>query len=168
MISLIKKNKKAQVAVLDLFIAAVIFGILVTMIMATWNNYNIKIDRQIEYSEMVIKAYHVSDLLSQYPGKLSAWEDYSLIQPLTLGLASEQGIIDQGKLDAFLDMDYDLTRDILNIKVYDYYFKLIHVNGSDFNPAINKGNETGDRVVSITRLVLYNGEEALLRFKLEK
>ena len=136
--------------------------------MATWNNYNVKLENQIEYNDMVIKTYHISDLLSQYPGKLSAWEHYDEVPTLALGLASQEGIIDEDKLNAFLDMDYTETKDALNIMIYDYYFELTHLNGSHFNPNLTKGTIKDTTTVSTTRLVIYNGEEALLQFSLER
>jgi len=161
-----KHNKKAQVAVLDLFIAAVIFGLLITTVMLTWNKYNIKMNEQINYNTMVIRTYHISDLLTQYPGKPSAWEKEEEINPITLGLASQEGVIDQTKLNKFLEMDYNQTKDILNIMIYDYHFKLTNLTGSNLTQ--NKGLEKNTKTVSITRLVIYNGQEALLQFKLEE
>lgn len=170
------KNKKAQVAVMDLFIAAVLFGILVTIMMSTWNEYNVKIDKQIEYNDLVIKTFHISDLLVMYHGKPSAWEKpwpavtaQSNGTPLTtIGLAQADGTIDEEKLDKFLNMTYNETRENFNIERYDYYFQMKRVDGSDFDPAIFKGVETDSIIVSVRRLVIYKNEEAILQFQLEK
>lgn len=170
------KNKRGQVAVLDLFIAAVVFGILVTTIMLTWNEYNIRIEKHIDYNDLTIKAFHITDLLTQYPGKPTAWEKpRPFISPLekkppitTIGLAYEEGIIDEYKLSEFLNMSYNETRDVFNIKLYDYYFKMIKIDGSDFNPKIEKGVLKNKTIVSIRRLVLYNNDESILQFQLEE
>lgn len=166
-------NKKGQVAVLDLFIAAVIFGVLVTTIMLTWNEYNVRIEEHIDYNDLVIKAVHITDLLSQYPGKPTGWEGPRVFLPkrntiTTIGLASDEGIIDENKLDRFLNLTYNETRDIFNIKSYDYFFKIIKVDGSNFSPSIEKGILTNKTIVSIRRLVIYKDDPAILQFQLEE
>jgi hypothetical protein len=169
------KTKKAQVAVLDLFISAVIFGILVAAIMFVWNDYNTKIEEHIEYNDLVIKTMHITDILTQYPGKPSGWEKaktginiFNQETVTTFGLASDESIIDEYKLGRFLNMTYNQTRDILNINNYNYYLKLMKTNGSDFDPPIGKGIQTNNTIVSIRRLVLYKNEEAILHFQLEE
>ncbi|MFH1376146.1 MAG: hypothetical protein ABIH25_00765 [Candidatus Woesearchaeota archaeon] len=170
------KEKRGQVAVLDLFIAAVIFGILVATIMFTWNEYNIKIEKHIEYNDLIIKTFHIADLLTQYPGKPSTWE---LPRPLshsteqqtsitTIGLVYEEGIIDEYKLEKFLNTSYNETKDIFNINNYEYYFKIINLDGSDLNPIIEKGILQNKTKVSIRRLVIYQNEEAILQFQLQE
>ena len=167
------KNKKAQVAVLDLFVAAIIFGILVTILMTTWNEYNAKIDKQLEYNDFVIKVYHITDLLVLYHGKPSAWEKpsptYHVDAPWPMdmiGLALEDGVISEKKLNTFLNMTYNETREIFNIRGYDYLFQLKRIDGSEFSPQIIKGVSGEEAIVAVRRLVLYNDEEAILYFQL--
>ncbi|MBS3172314.1 hypothetical protein J4438_01890 [Candidatus Woesearchaeota archaeon] len=166
---LIKRNKKAQVAVLDLFIAAMIFGILVTAIMITWNDYNEKIDKRISQNTNLIRAYHISDLLTRYAGKPSAWEKFgedTAEDPLTIiGLAKEDHVIDNDKLTTFLSLDYNYTKDKLSINSYEYYFKILNIDGSDFNPVIEKGIKMNNtNYVTLKRYVIYNESEAILEF----
>lgn len=170
---MINRNKKAQVAVLDLFIAAVIFGILITIMMTTWNEYNVKIDKHLEYNDLIIKTYHITDLLVHYPGKPSAWEGPAIALDMgpqfptdMIGLAHKDGVLEAGKLNVFLQKPYNESREMLNIRGYNYLFQLTRVDGSEFDPPIVKGEIGEGAIVSVRRLVLYNGEEALLHFQL--
>ena len=107
------QHKKGQVAVLDLFIAALIFGIIVTAIMFTWNSYTVKIQNQIDYNTNLVRAYHISDLFVRYPGKPSAWEHYYDLSedPIEiLGLANQDHIIDVDKMSAFMNLSYDYVK----------------------------------------------------------
>jgi len=169
------KNNRGQVAVLDLFISALIFGLLVTTIMFTWNSYTLKIDKQIDYNTNLLRAYHITDLLTRFPGKPTSWEKYNEPQlgsnPIEIvGLAREDRILDPTKVSGFINLEYDLSREILGITDYDYYFKLTHIDGTDFDPVIESGeiiNES-EIVVTLTRYVIYNETEAVMEFWLQK
>src|SRR3989344_2818749 len=102
---LIKQHKKAQVAVLDLYISALMFGILITFVMFTWNNYNIKINNQLDYNSDLIKAYHISDLFVKYQGKPTAWHRTNITEnPISiLGLAQSEGVLNSDKVDIFIN-----------------------------------------------------------------
>lgn len=158
--------KKGQVAVLDLFIAALIFSIIVTAIMFTWNSYNVKIEDQIEYNTNLVRAYHISDLLVRYAGKPSAWEHYGDLSEDAIeivGLAERDHIIDPDKLNSFMNLSYDYVRTKLKINEYQFYMDLKHINGSDFNPPIEFGNQTNESsIISLRRYVIYNDTEAIL------
>nr|MBA4405477.1 hypothetical protein [Nanoarchaeum sp.] len=164
-----KHNKKAQIAVLDLFIAAMIFGVLVTGIMITLNNYNEKIEKRIDTNTNMIRAYHISDLLTRYAGKPSAWEKFdegTSLNPVTIiGLAKQDHVIDNDKLNAFLNLEYDYIKSKLSINNYEYYFRLSNIDGSDFDPKIEKGEKLNDTTyVTLKRYVIYNESEAILEF----
>jgi hypothetical protein len=157
-------HKKGQVAVLDLFIAVLIFGIIVATVMFTWNSYNSKIDDRIEHNTNLLRAYHVTDLLTKYPGKPSNWENCFEEGATILGLAKADRIIDQNKLFSFLDMEYNLTRDKLSINNYNFYFKL-----ENQDVLYEKGLKINDSsTVAIRRIVIYNEVETNMDFWLQK
>ncbi|MCD4759658.1 hypothetical protein K8R33_02130 [archaeon] len=166
------KNKRGQVAVLDLFIAIMIFGIIIATVMVAWNNYIGKIDKQLDCNTKLIKAYHISDLLTKYPGKPSSWDYYSEedLPPLTIiGLAYKPNVLDEHKLSKFTDLDYDLAKKKLNIESYDFYFNLTRIDGGAFDPKIAMGiDKIGVPKVVIRRYVIYNEKEAMLEFGLQE
>jgi hypothetical protein len=159
-------HKKGQVAVLDLFIAAVIFGIIVTTVMFTWNSYNNKIDDRIEYNTNLLRAYHVTDLLTKYPGKPSFWErDFDLNEDTVtiLGLAKSDRVIDPKKLSAFLTMNYSVVKSKLDLNNYEFYFKL-----ENDDVTYEKGMKINDSpTIAIKRLVIYNETKTNLDFWLQ-
>jgi hypothetical protein len=170
---MLKKNKKGQVAVLDLFISALIFGILVATIMVTWNSYGIKIEKQIDYNTNLLRAYHISDLLTRFPGKPSFWGLQAQMGPHSveiIGLAKSDRILDSTKVQAFRTMDYNESKEKLEIAMYDYYFRLYKLDGSDFNPPIEAGikNNESEITVTLKRYVIYNETESILEFWLQQ
>ena len=168
---LIRQNKKGQVATIDLFLAIMIFTLIITTVLFTWNSYNAKIDKQIEYNSNLIKAYHISDLLVKYSGKPSSWHQSTIEdnEILIIGLAKEDRVIDPDKLTRFLSFEYDLAREKLNINSYEFYFKISEINGDDLNPTIEYGNMTdSESAVVIRRYVIYEERETILEFWLKK
>ncbi len=151
--------KRGQVAVTDFFIAAVIFAIIVTAIMLSWNSYNRKIQDQINYNELIIKGFHASELLSKYPGRPTAWETTGEVD--LIGLADEKNLISEAKLLNFTQRSYDETRRLLNLEAYGFYFELKDAVGNDFSPSII-GSKSGNISVNIRRFVVYKNQEAVL------
>ena len=167
-----KQNKKGQVAVLDLFISALIFSIIVTTVMFTWNSYTQKIEDQLDYNSDLLTAYHISDLLTRYPGKPSSWEflQHVSINPVEIiGLAQDDRVLNPMKVDRFLALEYEFIQEKLNIGAYDFYFHLTEIDGDEFNPILEVGNITDNSsAVVLKRYVIYNETESILEFWLQK
>jgi len=165
------RHKKAQVAVLDLYISAMIFSIIVATVLLTWNSYNVKIDKEIDDNTILLRSYHISDLLTRYPGKPTSWELYPNMSDSVeiIGLASEDRVLDPIKVGKFLNFSDDYLKSKLKIEGYNFYFRLAYINGTDFNPAIEKGTKVNStKIVSLKRYVIYNETETLLEFWLQK
>jgi hypothetical protein len=170
---MLKKNKKGQVAVLDLFVSALVFGILVATIMVTWNSYGVKIDKQLDYNTNLLRAYHISDLLTRFPGKPSFWGLQHALGPQDveiIGLAKSDRILDTVKVISFKNMDYNESKQKLGISSYEYYFRVSKLDGSDFSPAIESGIKDNESEITVTlkRYVIYNETESILEFWLQK
>ena len=167
-----KQNKTGQLAILDLFMSGLMFAIIVSLVMFTWNDYNVKIDKQLDYNTNLIKAYHVSDLLVKYQGRPTAWQRYENVSnpAVTLGLAQGEGELNVEKVEFFINnLTYEYTKDKLGINSYEYYLRLLKLDGTNFTPPIEKGTtNTTEQTVTLRRYVLYNGEEAILEFSLKK
>lgn len=166
-----KRNKKGQVAVLDLFMSGLMFGIAITLVMFTWNSYNVKIEDQLDYNTNLIKAYHVSDLLVKYPGRPTGWHRYNTSNPaVTIGLAQEEGVLNIDKVDAFVNnLTYNYTKDKLEINNYEYFMRIVKLDETNFTPPLSKGNTSStEQMITLRRYVLYNDEEAILEFTLKK
>jgi len=157
------KSRIGQVSVIDLFISVVVFGLIIVSIMLTWNSYNVKINEQIGYNELLIRGFQVSDLLSNYKGNPENWNKLGN-NVTVIGLAESEGVISKDKLGNFTNMTYNDIKSKLNIKTYDFYFNLSAVNDGFDEVVI--GNKSGDQTIVTRRLVLYEGEKGVLEFAL--
>ena len=168
-----QSNRKAQAAITDLFIAVAVFIVLVTITTLIWNLYNVRLDSRIDYDNMVLKAYHISDTMLKSTGDPVNWErSASPINTInTLGLASDDHIISEKKLLTFSTLsstqeDYDILKDKMNINLYDYYLKLKLIDGT---PIILTGNAPrGKFAVNLARLVIYESEPHILEVTIWK
>lgn len=159
-----KRNKKAQIVTTDLFIAVVIFTILMSIIVVSWGRYTTKLDDKLNYEEMQIRAFQISNLLVKSNGNPSNWENGGNIE--SLGLAARDRILSSSKVDAFVNLSYGNITKLLGIRNYDFYFKL---KDSENNSLALKGNiPSGDFAVSLRRYVIYENEDAVMEFTLWK
>lgn len=155
--------RKAQLASVDLFIAIVVFLILVTATIYTWNLYNIRFNENLEYEKMELAAFQITDLLVKSPGHPTGWEENPLNVGV-IGLAQDDRVLSQDKITAFVNLDYNTTRERLKIKNYDYKFRvkdlsdnILQESGLDF---------TGDTSIVLERYVLLNNEKTIMEFTL--
>lgn len=170
LMKLLVKNRKSQIAMSDLFLAASIFIILLGAVVYLYSHYTTKFESRQEFNRMQLSAIQITDMLVKSPGKPSNWESDEPDTPKLeiMGLAySDAGKRNLSvlKVNAFLNLSYDKTRDILGTE-HDFYFRLSTLGGSVI---AEKGlNATGARAVSIERRVLYAGQSAILSFVLRE
>ena len=158
------RNKKAQIVTTDLFIAIVIFTIIMSIIIISWGRYTAKLDDRLNYDEMQSRAFQISNLLVKSQGSPSNWENGGNAE--SLGLASRDRILSSSKVDAFANLSYGNITKLLGIRNYDFYFKL-----KDFenNTLVLVGNiPAGNFAVNLRRYVIYENEEAVMEFALWK
>ncbi|MBU4501733.1 MAG: hypothetical protein KKA79_04020 [Nanoarchaeota archaeon] len=155
--------RKAQLASVDLFIAITVFLILITATIYTWNLYNIRFNENLEYEKMELVAFQITDLLVKNPGHPTGWEENSLNVGV-IGLAQDDRILSQDKITAFVNFDYNTTKEKFKIMSYDYKFRVkdlsdnvLQESGLDF---------TGDTSIVLERYVLLNNEKAIMEFTL--
>lgn len=159
------RQRRGQLAVTDLFIAIFIFvGILIS-IFAAWNIYLNRLEQRSSYSSLLASAVQASDILVKSPGKPLNWE-LSNATVQVIGLAGTDRNLSTAKVAAFVSMDYNTSKDVLNIKRYNYKFRLVNINNS---AALNYGeNATGNFTVAIRRVVWYGNGTAYMDFILWK
>lgn len=141
-------SRTGQAISLDLFFAIAIFAILMTVIIVVWNIYTVRLNEGIEYNEMQIVSFQVTDFLVKNV------------------LVDFDRNFSNSKVNSFFNLSYDETRDMLNIMNYDYYLAIMDVNGTSL---VDKGvSASGEKIISLRRYVLYQNEKAILLFKLWK
>lgn len=159
-----KQNKKAQIFVIDFFIALFIFSILLITIMVSWNNYNTKMNEKADYDLLVNKAFQISNSLVRSNGFPLDWTESSF---QVVGLASEDRVLSQSRLDSFLNIPLNETSKEFRTYDYDFYFVLKDINGlkiSDYGTNITNAKKSA----TIRRYVVYNNEKATIEFTLWK
>ncbi len=108
----------------------------------------------IKRNDMHMAALRISDLLVKTGGYPDNWEN-SAGSAITIGIASSDRKLDAKKLAAFLDADYGRTKGIMNIRGYDYYFRLVNNGSTKGMPA------TGGNAAFIRRVVSFRGADTL-------
>ncbi len=141
------KKGRGQLFSSDMIAAVFIFLLMVSVILSVWNSSADRSISNIQRNDMEITAMRIIDILSKSPGYPADWEDSNAV---VIGLADSDRKIDSGKLDAFLGMDYNLTRDIFGMP-YNYFFKL-----GNYTKGIN-----GTDSVFARRMVVFNGTQLM-------
>ncbi len=161
--NIFKKNtRKGQVAIIDLFIAIAVFIILITITTLTWDLYNIRLDIRIDYDDMMIRAFQISDSLVKSSGYPGDWEKTS--NPSIIGLAEADRVLSKDKVSKFTSLNYNNVKDKMKINLYDYYFLIRNAGG---DPIITSGvSPSGNYVVNLARIVVYDNEPAIMEFAL--
>ncbi len=162
--------RKGQVESIDLFIAIGGFLLLSASLLYFWNIYNIRLNEEIENEKMQLNAFYITDLLTRTPGSPSSWEKEP-DEPEdidAIGFAVSDRVISAEKVDAFINLNYNLTKDMFNINSYDYTLKIKNLGGTTLKEAgINQSSQDVKRFI-VFRYVMYNDQKALLEFAIWK
>ena len=158
------RYKKSQIAIVDLFIALFIATILIIFIISAWNRYAMILNEDSDYKEMQIIAFQVADLLVKSKGEPSNWED-SATNVDVIGLSASGRNLSIKKIDAFVNLSYNITSQSLGVELYDFYFQLKHINGTKI---AEQGKTPTNAVVNVQRLVSYKNEKAIVEFAVWK
>ncbi len=155
------KGKRGQVWSLDLITSIVIFLMVLMPLFFLWNYVNRQNDQQILFDEAENLALSVSDSLVRTRGIPEDWNTSSVN---TIGLATEENVLDVAKVSYFLTMggsEYNRTRTILT-GGYDFFFNLTDLNGTNYGVV---GSKPDDKtLVPVERYCLYNDRIAKLEF----
>ena len=153
--------RKAQVASIDLFIAITVFLILLASTIYTWNLYNTRFNENLEYEKMQLIAFQITDLLVKNPGYPTGWEE-SPNSVSVIGLAQDDRVLSQDKINAFVNLDYNLSKERFNMELYDYKFRVKSLSN---NVLYQSGqNFDGDTAIVIERYALLDDEATIMEF----
>lgn len=152
---------RAQIATTDLFLAVIIFLILITAFFVTWNVYQSRLTDAISRSEMELYAVQVADQLVRSPGIPADWENNPDSEISSIGLSAGDRIISEGKLAAFANMTAEQFAS-LNIGSYNFYFVLMQGNDA----VAEVGEYPAGSSVTIRRNVLYQNEVSTIQVSL--
>ena len=100
------RGKKGFAALTDFAIATSIFFIIFAYGISLWSSFNVTLESQKEFNEMLTKSYHISDLLVKTKGSPSAWER-NPESAATIGLATRTLDLSETKVNAFTSILYN-------------------------------------------------------------
>lgn len=156
------KTKKSQISIADLFLAASIFVILLGAVVFIYNHYNVKFESRQSFNRMQLSAMQITEILVKSEGVPGNWE-FNSTETELIGLAYNSRNLSMNKVEAFVNMSYDESKQLLGVND-DFYFKISSIDG---NILAEKGNNaTGNKAVGIERRIMYNEENAVLSFML--
>lgn len=118
---------KAQLWSLDFILSIIIFSLILLSILFIWNYTNAEISERLEFKKMKTLALFISDILIRSTGIPENWEENNV---KVIGLAENENILNKTKVLRFINMDYNTSKRVLGIQLYDYYFKLEDLNKS--------------------------------------
>ena len=166
-------NKKAQIFSSDLILSAFVFTAVLSFVFIILVNNQIKIENNLKNSDLEAKVLQITDILIQSPGDPTNWEeDTSNVN--VIGLADKDRTLSEDKLTEFLELDYNITREKMNIEGIDFYFVLkelnegiVKINGNEtktgMSPSLNS-----TQIILVKRFVLYDEKERIVEFSLWK
>ena len=153
------RNRKAQIAMLDLVLAFVAaFGLIIILLSFIDQPTNIINDR-IQVEDKLIKALEATDILLNNHGTPVSWTALDVQIP---SIVNSQNFINNKKLAKFMELPYETKKDLLNLNAFNYTL-VIKLNNTEIRDGItNKEAES----VTINRIALYGEKEiAYIQFK---
>lgn len=149
---------KAQTWSLDFAASVVIFLTALILVMFALNYTLSQSRQQAEMSVMESAAMSASDSLVRQPGIPQGWNSTNVT---TIGLASQENVLNETKLSEFVGMDYNEIKRLLGIANYEFYFEVRYPNGTlaslPGGSQITKGTYPSDAtiVIPVERHSLY-------------
>lgn len=159
------KQKRGQAAITDLFIAIAVFIILITITTLSWELYNIRLNSRLDFDDIILKGFIVTDTLVKSPGIPLNWET-NPTNARVIGFAATDRVIDQTKLTAFLNLTDDQVESILKVRQYNYYFVIKESNGTLL--ASKGAVPSGSITINLGRAVFYENKPRVMEFALWK
>lgn len=157
--------RKAQAIAADLFISLFVFILLVAIILFLWNDYNTRLNDDVEYERMQLVAYQITDQLVKSQGVPVAWEkDPSNFQEI--GLATSDRMLSKEKVDEFAKLPYNDVRKAFHLEGYGYNFNITTLSNKILKSS--GGSFEGTEAVGLERYVIYDGEKAIFKFQIWK
>ncbi len=149
---------KAQIWSTDFIASVIVFFLIFTTLMISWNYLNQKNAERMTMEEMETAALLVSDTLLRIPGFPENWNE-STVQ--SLGLAMKENVLNESKVKMFFSLDYEKIKELLGLKESEFYLKITELNGSIImlnGTYLEKGvyPENKSIIVPVERYVLLN------------
>ena len=158
--------KKAQLWSTDFSISVVIFFSVMMLVVFAWSFVGYQNQQRINFNEMENTAHIISDSMVRTAGEPISWNQTNVE---TIGLASDENILNMDKVDYFINMSYAEIVSKLGVQG-NLYFELRDISGNVIQNLngdnITKGTyptASATMVVPVERYCIYDDEVATLR-----
>jgi hypothetical protein len=152
-------TNSGQVFSTDIIFAFTVFIIMAVFLMSTWNfifDVNKENNNRIR---MELLCMQITEQLVMTQGLPINWERAP--ENVTMvGLAKDDRVIDIEKLEAFMSIDYNTTKEILKTFEYDYY---LVIEEAGYTKGVFPSS---DEITLTKRIVIYNNQPDTLVFYL--
>jgi len=158
-------NGRGQFFSPDLIIALTVFIIILAFFFVSSHAMSVQIDLYYIKNELEDVSHAVVNPLVLFGGEPYNWETKSFSDLNRMGLANERNILDDEKVDKFVEYlttDYNTLRTKMSLGKYDFKFELQDFNGS----VIKEGGYVNpDFIVRIVqkRIASYNDRQVIVR-----
>ena len=119
--------RKAQTWSIDFAASVVIFMTVLILVMFALNYTLYQNQQQADFNMMENAAMAASDSMVRQPGIPAGWNRTTVT---TLGLASQENVLNETKLGEFMAMDDNAIKGLLGIANYGFYFEVRYPNGT--------------------------------------
>jgi hypothetical protein len=159
--------RKAQAWSMDFAASVVIFITALILVIFALNYTLNQNQQQVSFNVMENTAMSVSDSLVRQPGIPANWTNTTVT---TIGLASQENILNESKLSEFMKMNENAIKGLLGIANYEFYFEVRYPNGTlatlPGGSQISKGSYPSGAgiVIPIERHALYMEKPARMVF----
>ena len=149
---------KAQAVMSDMFLATLVFVILLTALMFTKSNYEQRLEGNLRQEELMAEAFQAAQILVSTPGIPENWETGQANATL-LGLADRDRVLSDAKVEAFFNIDYPVSKEILRLDNFNLTLKQLDGTVRK-TTAVIETDEVAN-AVRVERRVIYNGSITL-------
>ncbi len=131
------KSKKGQAAVTDLFVAIGIFIVLITITSVLWNLYHVRLVNRMDYDDLVIKNFQITDFLLKTPGSPANWDSLYTRELINYDAIAYVGLVEgdfrvpYNKTYALTNLTEENVKEIFHAGQYRLGIRIKNITGGD-------------------------------------
>jgi hypothetical protein len=162
--------KKGMVFTLDLMFSLAVFTVILLVILWVWGETHMHVNQLQERESRRLKAMDVSEVLVKTMGDPEYWEEFDEVDTgntYSIGLASDENVLDEDKLVKLNNSNYSVVRTIMGFSREDFNITIVR-NWSGVEEmlySIGRSHVNATERSVIRRYALFNNSR--VEFRLE-
>lgn len=155
-------NNKGQIFTTDLIVALTVLLFILVISATSFGLIQNSLNEEEFYAEMQEKAVNASQVLVATKGNPDSWVKLNDLTGInSIGLAKENNVLDENKVDTLVDwnaLKYEEIKEVLGLQKYDFYFKITEMDEHTVREfGILPGAE--EKTILVERYILFQGTE---------